>query len=200
MSSQRRARTSTIRRRSLCPTTAAGKVEPSRERQVKAESPQVQPAEKSSAKSGSEKNAATHAKKTTAASTASAPAPQRRAEGESGAAAVVPTIQFDQDTYVANEGDGSVRLRVKRSGSTSAPTRFNWSLRTNSAEAGADFAAIGPGFEEIPRGAREVSLTIPLVSDGLVENTELFLVELQSDDAASLGERSHVAVIIVDDD
>jgi hypothetical protein len=33
-----------------------------------------------------------------------------------------------------------------------------------------------------------------------VENTELFLVELRAGDQVSLGERSHAAVIIVDDD
>ena len=109
-------------------------------------------------------------------------------------------IEFDKDTYVATESDGSVKLRVSRGGSTRGRIGFTWSLRGNSAEAGADFAAIGPGSEEIPAGAREVSIMIPLVSDSLVENTELFLVELRADDRVSLGERSHAAVIIVDDD
>jgi hypothetical protein len=76
-----------------------------------------------------------------------------------------------------------------------------WSLRSNSAERGADFAGIGPGVEHIPAGAREASITIPLVQDSIKETTELFLVELQvNEEGVSLGERSSAAVIIVDDD
>lgn len=125
---------------------------------------------------------------------------QRPAAQAAASAAPGGTIQFDKDTYVATEGDGSVQLTVKRAGSTRGPMSFTWSLRGNSAEAGADFAAIGPGAEQVSSGTGEISLTIPLVSDGVVENTELFLVELHAGDPAQLGERSHAAVIIVDDD
>jgi Protein kinase domain/Calx-beta domain len=117
------------------------------------------------------------------------------------AAAGPAMVEFDKDTYVATESDGSVRLLVKRSGSTRSSATFTWSLRGNSAGAGTDFAAIGPGSEQISAGANEASLTIPLVQDALVENTELFLVELQAtQDGVKLGERAHAAVIIVDDD
>ncbi|NLG78175.1 MAG: hypothetical protein GX535_18215, partial [Xanthomonadaceae bacterium] len=79
--------------------------------------------------------------------------------------------------------------------------RFRWTLRSNSAEAGSDFADIGPSVEEIPAGARTATILIPLVSDSIRENTELFLVEIEpTDGSVSLGEVSHAAVIIVDDD
>jgi hypothetical protein len=110
-------------------------------------------------------------------------------------------VEFEKDTYVATESDAAVRLVVKRSGSTRQAVKFRWSLKGNSAEAGTDFAAIGPGVEEIPAGARTVHLTIPLVSDAIAENTELFLVELAPvDETTTLGEVSHAAVIVVDDD
>jgi serine/threonine protein kinase len=110
-------------------------------------------------------------------------------------------IEFDKDSYVTSEGDGSVRLIVRRTGSTRRDVSFTWTLRSNSAEMGADFAGIGPGVERIPAGAREASITIPLVQDSIKETTELFLVELQVDqEGVSLGERSSAAVIIVDDD
>jgi hypothetical protein len=118
----------------------------------------------------------------------------------SAAAAGAAVIEFDKDTYVATEGDGSVRLEVKRRGGARGTARFSWSIRGNSAEAGADFAAIGPVSEELPAGVETASVTIPLVSDGVVENTELFLVELHAGNGDALGERSHAAVIIVDDD
>lgn len=110
-------------------------------------------------------------------------------------------VEFEKDSYVTSEGDGSVRLVIRRTGSTRRAVTVNWSLRSNSAEMGADFAGIGPGVERIAAGAREATITIPLVQDSIKETTELFLVELQvNEEGVSLGERSSAAVIIVDDD
>jgi hypothetical protein len=110
-------------------------------------------------------------------------------------------LEFDKDTYVATESDGSVRIVVERQGSTQQPVTFRWNLRGNSAEQGTDFAGIGPGAETIPAGAKQATLTIPLVSDAIVENTEVFLVEIEAGQSGvTLGERSHAAVIVVDDD
>jgi serine/threonine protein kinase len=110
-------------------------------------------------------------------------------------------IEFDKDTYVATESDGSVRIVVERHGSMQQATTFRWNLRSNSAEQGTDFAGIGPGTEQIPAGTRTATLTIPLVSDAVVENTEVFLVEIEpGQSGVTLGERSHAAVIVVDDD
>jgi serine/threonine protein kinase len=135
-------------------------------------------------------------KKTPAAKPAAA-APRQDTE----ASTKPVVIEFDKDTYVATESDGSVRIVVERHGSTREPVSFRWNLRSNSAEAGTDFAAIGPGTETIPAGARTATLTIPLVSDAIVENTEVFLVEIEpATSGVTLGERSHAAVIVVDDD
>ena len=110
-------------------------------------------------------------------------------------------LEFDKDTYVATESDGSVRIVVERHGAKDQPVTFRWSLRSNSAEMGTDFAGIGPGTETIPAGQTTATLTIPLVSDAVVENTEVFLVEIEPvQSGVTLGERSHAAVIIVDDD
>jgi len=111
------------------------------------------------------------------------------------------SIGFDQDAYVVTESDTAAYLRIRRRGSARAPITFTWNLRGNSAEAGADFANIGPVTERMPAGVREATIAIPLVSDAIVENTELFLVEIESvQEGVSLAERSHAAVIIVDDD
>jgi len=138
--------------------------------------------------------------KKAAAKPAAAPARQD-ARQDAGASTRPPVLEFDKDTYVATESDGSVHVVVERTGSTREAVFFRWSLRSNSAEQGTDFAGIGPGTEQIPAGARSATLTIPLVSDAVVENTEVFLVEIEPITAGvSLGERSHAAVIIVDDD
>lgn len=113
----------------------------------------------------------------------------------------VGTVEFDKDTFVATESDGTVRLSVRRTGSIKRSARFRWTLHSNSAEAGADFADLVPKIEEMPPGVRTAVLTIPLVNDGLVENTELFLVELsQVEGGPAIGEQARAAVILVDDD
>jgi len=118
-----------------------------------------------------------------------------------GAATGPAVVGFDKDTYVATESDGTVRLTVKRTGNTRVAASFHWTLLSNSAEAGADFAAIGPETERMAPGVNTLVLTIPLVSDSIKENTELFLVELSvDDDGPELGAVSRAAVIIVDDD
>jgi hypothetical protein len=130
---------------------------------------------------------------------AAATAEEANANDTSAAGAI--TVEFDKDTYVCTESDGTVRLTVKRTGSIKRAAKFRWTLHSNSAEAGADFADIGPDVAEIPAGVRTTTLTIPLVSDSLVENTELFLVELsQVDGGPAIGEQARAAVIIVDDD
>lgn len=111
------------------------------------------------------------------------------------------SIEFAKDTFVVTESESAVSLEVRRTGSTRDVLNFRWTLRSNSAEAGSDFAAIGPGIERIPAGTRSATILIPLVSDAIVENTELFLVELEPiDEGVTLGEVGHAAVIIVDDD
>jgi serine/threonine protein kinase len=138
-------------------------------------------------------------KKIAARPAAAAPRQDTRHDTESSSKPVV--LEFDKDTYVATESDGSVHVVVEREGSTREAVFFRWSLRSNSAEQGTDFANIGPGTEQIPAGSRSATLTIPLVSDAIVENTEVFLVEIEPITAGvTLGERSHAAVIVVDDD
>jgi hypothetical protein len=136
----------------------------------------------------------------TGAPAASAAAAEEANANDVSAAGAV-TVEFDKDTYVCTESDGMVRLTIKRTGSIKRAAKFRWTLHSNSAEAGADFADIGPDVMEIPAGVRSATLTIPLVSDSLVENTELFLVELsQVDGGPAIGEQARAAVIIVDDD
>ena len=116
-------------------------------------------------------------------------------------AAPPATIEFAKDTYVVTESDGAVSLEVRRTGSTRNALSFRWALRSNSAEAGSDFADIGPGVERMPPGVRTATILVPLVSDTITENTELFLVELEAiEERVSVGELGHAAVIIVDDD
>lgn len=123
------------------------------------------------------------------------------AKQESRVAAGPAVVGFSKDTYVANESDGTVRLTIRRTGNTRVAATFHWALISNSAEAGADFAALGPETERMAPGVNSMVLTIPLVSDSIMENTELFLVELSADDGGpELGAIARAAVIIVDDD
>lgn len=160
---------------------------------------------------GSSVNAASQATNRTKAGEAASKSAQAQAgeqaraakqEPRAAGAATGPAIVgFDKDTYVVTESDGTVKLTVRRTGNTRIPVTFHWALLSNSAEAGADFAAIGPETERMAPGVNSAVLTIPLVSDSIKENTELFLVELSvDDDGPQLGAVSRAAVIIVDDD
>jgi hypothetical protein len=185
-------------RRSAAPaaTPAAPEAEPPRavtdESKDLAATP---PAVEKSSKAQSTQSKPAEPKKIAAKPAATAP----RKDTAAGTRPVV--LEFDKDTYVATESDGSVRIVVEREGSTQEAVFFRWTLRSNSAEQGTDFANIGPGTEQIAAGSRSATLTIPLVSDAIVENTEVFLVEIEPITAGvTLGERSHAAVIVVDDD
>lgn len=176
----------------------------------------IPPPSAESSKTGAPPQAAQPQVELPPAGTTPAPAQQTKqpsktaSRASSGAAPVAPTssasaspvtIEFKKDSYVTTEGEGYVRLEVRRTGSLKREVSFTWNLRPNSAEAGSDFAGIGPGTERIPAGVREFTITIPLVQDAVKESTELFLVELQvNEEGVSLGERSSAAVIIVDDD
>jgi serine/threonine protein kinase len=153
-------------------------------------------------KSTAQQKPATPTKAVEQRAQAAKPSKSAPATRPSGTAASGPvSVEFDKDTYVATESDGSVHIVIQRSGSTQQPVSFRWNLRSNSAEQGKDFAGIGPGTEQIPAGASTASLTIPLVSDAIVETTEVFLVEIEPvQSGVTLGERSHAAVIVVDDD
>jgi hypothetical protein len=152
---------------------------------------QAAPAQSGAAKTPTQPETAAAANKSAAVTATARPA----------AAAGPLVLEFDKDTYVATESDGSVRIMVERHGAQDRAVSFRWSLRGNSAEQGSDFAGIGPGTETIAARASTATLTIPLVSDAIVENTEVFLVEIEpAQSGVTLGERSHAAVIVVDDD
>ena len=170
--------------------------------------PEVEPPSDASAAPGGSNgdDKALAANRAAAAPVAKTPAAKKPIQAATGkrpapATAGPVVLEFDKDTYVATESDGSVRIVVERHGSKDRPVTFRWSLRSNSAEMGTDFAGIGPGTETIPAGQNTATLTIPLVSDAVVENTEVFLVEIEpAQSGVTLGERSHAAVIVVDDD
>jgi len=111
------------------------------------------------------------------------------------------TIELSRETYTVFENDVAASVEVRRTGSASNSLRFRWSLRGVSAEAGSDFADIGPGIEEIPAGARTATILIPLVNDSIAESTELFMIEIEPlDEGVEIGRIGEAAVIIVDDD
>ncbi|MET0987899.1 MAG: protein kinase [Steroidobacteraceae bacterium] len=110
-------------------------------------------------------------------------------------------IGFPKDTYVVRESDVVVRIPVVRTRGTRGEVSFQWRIERNSAEPGADFAAVGPGREYMAAGQSSTVLHIPLVSDSQREGTEMFLVHIDEvGGGARLGELTRAAVIVVDDD
>lgn len=127
--------------------------------------------------------------------------PAAAGKQEAAASSVPRRVAFESAEYVATESDGSVKLTISRSGVSAKPLSFSWRLLPQSADAGEDFAAIGPRTETIPAGSKSTTVLIPLVSDAVKERTEMFAVELgDPGSGAELGEPARTTVIIVDDD
>lgn len=110
------------------------------------------------------------------------------------------TVGFQRDTYFVIESAGAVQVTVRRQGSTAQPAAFRWTLREDSAGAGSDFADIGPGREVIPIGANAVTITIPLVSDALPEDQEMFAIELIAEPGSAALSGVTTAHIVIEDD
>ncbi len=111
------------------------------------------------------------------------------------------SVAFAKDSFVAVEGEGPARVVIYRTGRLNKAVRVRWSLIGDSAKPGEDYADTGSGIVEIPAGVREYTLVIPLASNAVSENTELFTIRLaRADDGPPLQEPTTATVIIVDDD
>ncbi len=111
------------------------------------------------------------------------------------------TVSFTQDSFVAFEDKGPARVVLRRTGRLNAASHVRWSLIGGSAKPGEDYADLPPGIAEIPAGTSEYTLMIPLASDAVPENTELFQVKIEAlDDASQSPTTFTTDVIVVDDD
>lgn len=108
-------------------------------------------------------------------------------------------IGFPADNVTAEEGGGSVSVRVIRSFGSDGAASIGYETQDLDATAGSDFvAAAGTVF--FADGETEKSITIDLLDDAVAEDDESFNLVLSNVVDADIGGNTVVAVTIDDDD
>lgn len=108
-----------------------------------------------------------------------------------------PQIGFDPTDYVVNEEAGSVALVVKRI-NTIGSVDINYSTSPGSATADTDFSPAN-GTIHFNAGEAVKTFTIPILDDGLHENTESFSVNLTNHSNGTLINAAAIVKIMDND-
>jgi hypothetical protein len=127
-----------------------------------------------------------------AAAPASTPAPVSPPSPE--------TIAFALPKVTVSESDASAAVLVVRSGGTRGPSVFTWWTTEGTAKAGKDYVDLGRVVVKFAAGEQNRAIHIPIVGDGVAEDTESFYVNLAPGDDASAEPQDRVEVVIEDDD
>ncbi|HUQ27868.1 MAG TPA: Calx-beta domain-containing protein, partial [Usitatibacter sp.] len=115
------------------------------------------------------------------------------------------TLAFTSATVAANEGTGSVTLRVRRTGGAAGPASVSWTTVNGTASAGVDFGIAG---QLAPEGgvlqwahsdATEKTIVIPVLPNTTPQAPRNFTVVLTDIQGATLGTSSAV-VTLADND
>jgi hypothetical protein len=133
----------------------------------------------------------------------SAPA---RIVGETAAVAAAlsnrPDFQLAQASIVRREGDTYAPIGIERSGALAAAAAVVWWISAESAAPEDDFADLGPATEHFAVGQDKLTVVVPLVNDGIDEDTESFSIHIGQRDAStgSLQSLGQTRIEIIDDD
>lgn len=113
------------------------------------------------------------------------------------------TVGFDAVAYCVNEGDGTVKLRVRRTGDLTLPASIAYSTADATATAGEDYVAVSDGRVSFEPGEDVATFTVTILDDDEPEDDEHFTVHLSEPLPAGselLHERATAIVTIIDDD
>lgn len=111
------------------------------------------------------------------------------------------TFELAADNFTVSEAVNAVRLEVRRTGGTSGVVSFRWRTTADNALAGEDFASFGTVTETLQAGQSSAVILVPIVMDGIPEDSEAFSIEiLDPAGGALLGSVTRSTVVIIDDD
>jgi hypothetical protein len=85
-----------------------------------------------------------------------------------------PDFQLAQASIVRREGDTYAPIGIERSGALAAAAAVVWWISAESAAPEDDFADLGPATEHFAVGQDKLTVFVPLVNDGIDEDTESF--------------------------
>jgi hypothetical protein len=140
------------------------------------------------------------------ASTALAPAPSDlptpvQAPPQQPAPATVvasPRFVFAERTLTVNEGEGSARVSIRRTGSLDEEASVVWWATDGTAVADEDYAVLGARVARFAVGEDTQVLHVPLIADALPEARESFFVNLGGERAGRAVRQ--LEVFVLDDD
>lgn len=110
-----------------------------------------------------------------------------------------PTVSFSEPTLNISEAESTATLTVQRSGDSSSSASVNFSTSNGTAVAGSDYTATS-GTVTFAANQTTQTITIPILSDVVVEGNESFSVTLTNPTGAMLGSQSGATVTIIDND
>jgi serine/threonine protein kinase len=116
------------------------------------------------------------------------------------AAAVVasPRFGFAERTLTVNEGQGSARVLIRRTGALDEEANVVWWTTDGTAVADEDYAVLGARVARFAVGEDTQVLHIPLIADSRPESRESFVVNLGAERAG--GAAIQLEVVVLDDD
>ncbi len=108
-------------------------------------------------------------------------------------------LNFIND-YSVSEGQGTVTLTVRRTGSAAGQVRVQYATRDDTAFAGSDYTA-SSGILTFADGVVSQTIDVPIIDDAVVESDEFFTVTLGNPTGgAALGARIASSVTITDNE
>jgi len=109
------------------------------------------------------------------------------------------TIQLASTSFDVAEG-AIVNIFVVRSGGNSGVASVDYATADGTASGGSDYAAANGTLTWVDGLSGNLTISIPITDDSMVELSESFTVTLSNVSVATLGPNSSATVNIIDDD
>jgi polyhydroxybutyrate depolymerase len=117
-----------------------------------------------------------------------------------GMASAQSSLSFGQSSWTCSESDGTVVLRVVRSGAADTLASVSYSTVDGTACSGVRYTATS-GTLQFAAGQTNLEVTIPILNDGFAQGSQFFRVLLsQPSSGAVLGANEDLTVVITDND
>jgi hypothetical protein len=126
------------------------------------------------------------------------PAPVQPPAAVAAAAPETPRFAFAERTLTVNEGEGTARVLIRRTGSLEEAASVVWWTTDGTAVADEDYAVLGARVARFAMGEDTQILYIPLIADSLPESRESFVVNMRAERPG--GAEMRLEVVVLDDD
>ncbi|MBL8522191.1 MAG: matrixin family metalloprotease [Betaproteobacteria bacterium] len=110
------------------------------------------------------------------------------------------TLQFTAATTSVAESSGNVTVTVSRINGSDGAASVNFTTAGGTATSGADFTAQSGTLNWAAGDSAAKTISVPIISDALIEGNETFTLTLFNASGATLGATTTMTVTIVDDD